>query len=313
VSAARRFSALLAVAALLVVAAGCGVGSGAGTSDVGVTVTTDFGARRVGERTLSGVPGSETVMRLLQREFSVSTRYGGGFVQSIDGLGGGSSPGGRRLDWFYYVNGIEASSGAADTGVDAGDRVWWDRHDWGAAMRSPAVVGSFPEPFLHGTGGRRLPVVLACAPGAGDACSAVGDRLQALGVPAARGVLGTGAGEKLLRVLVGPWSQVRRDGSAAIIADGPRLSGVYVRIPRSGAEIETLDVRGRPVRRLGPGAGLVAATRLEEQQPTWVVTGTDARGVAAAAAAFRSADLRDRFALAIEGGGGRVPVPEPAR
>lgn len=312
-SAARRSLALLAAAALLAVAAGCGVGSGAGTSDVSVTVTTDFGARRIGERTLSNVPGSETVMRLLQREFRVSTRYGGGFVQSIDGLGGGASPGGRRLDWFYYVNGIEASSGAADTDIDAGDRVWWDRHDWGAAMRVPAVVGSFPEPFLHGTGGRRLPVVLACAPDAGPACTTVGDRLEALGVPAARGVLGTGAGEKVLRVLVGTWSQVRRDGSAAIIGDGPRLSGVYVRIPGSGAEIDTLDVRGRIARRLGPGTGLVAATRLEEQQPTWVVTGTDERGVAAAAAAFRSADLRDRFALAIEGGGRRVPVPEPAR
>lgn len=312
-SRARRSLPLLAVAALAAVAAGCGFGSGAGTSDVSVTVTTDFGARRVGERTLSNVPGSETVMRLLQREFSVSTRYGGGFVQSIDGLGGGTSPGGRRADWFYYVNGIEASSGAADTDIDAGDRVWWDRHDWGAAMRVPAVVGSFPEPFLHGTGGRRLPVVLACAPDAGSACATVGDRLEALGVPAARGVLGTGAGEKVLRLLVGTWSQVRRDGSAAIIGDGPRLSGVYVRIPKSGTEIDTLDARGRIARRLGPGTGLVAATRLEEQQPTWVVTGTDARGVGAAAAAFRATDLRDRFALAIGGAGGRLPVPEPAR
>lgn len=312
-SARRRGLALIAAAtALAAGAAGCGVGSGEGTSDVRITVTRDFGAGQVGERRLASVPGSETVMRLLTREFNVSTRYGGGFVQSIDGLAGGSS-GGRRTDWFYYVNGIEASSGAADVGVDGGDRIWWDRHDWGAAMRIPAVVGSFPEPFVHGTGGRRLPVVLACAPSSGTACSTVGARLAALGVPAARGVLGTGAGEKLLRVLVGPWSQVRRDGSATLIGDGPGLSGVYVRIPRAGGEIGTLDARGRAVRRLGPGTGLVAATRLEEQQPTWVVTGTDEAGVRAAASAFREADLRDRFALAIGPSGGRIALPEPSR
>lgn len=307
-----RTLALVAVAALAVGAAGCGVGAGKGASDVTVTVTRDFGSVPIGARTLEGTPGSETVMRLLQREFSVTTRYGGGFVQSIDGLSGGSA-GGRRVDWFYYVNGIEASSGAADAGVDGGDRIWWDRHDWGAAMRVPAVVGSFPEPFVHGTGGRRLPVVLACAPGSDAACATVGDRLEALGVPAARSVLGTGAGEKVLRVLVGPWSQVRRDGSATLIADGPRLSGVYVRITGGGATIQTLDARGDPVRRLGPGSGLVAATRLEEQQPTWVVTGTDAAGVRAAASAFREADLRNRFALAVAPGGGRLALPERAR
>ena len=45
-------------------------------------------------------------MRLLQRNFDVKTRYGGGFVQQIDGVAGGRE-GGRRVDWFYYVNGIE--------------------------------------------------------------------------------------------------------------------------------------------------------------------------------------------------------------
>ena len=46
-------------------------------------------------------------MRLLQRKFEVETRYGGGFVQEIDGVGGGREAG-RPVDWFFYVNGIEA-------------------------------------------------------------------------------------------------------------------------------------------------------------------------------------------------------------
>ena len=36
----------------------------------------------------------------------------------------------------------------------AGDRVQWDFRDWGAAMRVPAIVGAFPEPFLQRAQGR---------------------------------------------------------------------------------------------------------------------------------------------------------------
>ena len=104
-------------------------------------------------------------MRLLQRNYDVETRYGGGFVQEIDGVAGGRESG-RPADWFYYVNGIEAPVGAAERRVAAGERVWWDHHAWEAAQRVPAVVGSFPEPFLTGLEGKRFPVKLVCA---GDA------------------------------------------------------------------------------------------------------------------------------------------------
>ena len=66
----------------------------------------------------------------------------------------------------------------------------------------------------------------------------------------------------------------------------------------------------RPARALGPGGGLLAATRIEAQQPTWIVTGVDEAGVAAAAAALSEAELQDRFALAVEQGR-TVPLPAP--
>ena len=121
-------------------------------------------------------------MRLLQRNAKVATRFGGGFVQSIDGLAGGRSAG-RQLDWFYYVNGVEASRGAAATRLRGGDRVWWDRHDWSAAMRVPAVVGSFPEPFVHGIDGKRLPVRVECAAPGSAPCRQVSQRLASYACP----------------------------------------------------------------------------------------------------------------------------------
>ena len=126
-------------------------------------------------------------MRLLERCFHVTTRYGGGFVQSIDGLSGTSA----QRDWFYYVNGVEAPLGAAGTSVHHGDRVWWDVHDWSATDSIPAVVGSYPEPFQHGAGGRRWPTTLACATDTSAACTRVASALKAIGVPTSTQALGS--------------------------------------------------------------------------------------------------------------------------
>src|SRR5947208_7926213 len=94
--------------------AGCGIGAGKASSGVQLSVTRDFGAVALGSWSAPRVRGEETVMSFLARNAKVSTRYGGGFVQSIDGVGGGRA-GGRPVDWFYYVNGVEAGRGAAAT------------------------------------------------------------------------------------------------------------------------------------------------------------------------------------------------------
>ena len=296
----------MAATAVAVVAAGCGLGPGAGTSDVSLTVTRGFGSGQVMSVTQKHVPGSETVMRMLERSSHLQTRYGGGFVESIDGLSGDSS----RHDWFYYVNGIEASQGAASTAVHHGDRIWWDLHDWSATDSIPAVVGSFPEPFLHGIGGKRWPTTLQCAPDASKACARVAAGLKAVGVPVASQLLGAGSGTDSLGVLVGTWKDMGPVIAAALVDRGPGSSGIYARFTGpDGGSLQLLDPRGHVARTLGAGAGLIAATRdTVSSAPTWLVTGTDLAGVSAAAAAFTPSRLRDHFALAVNGGAD-VPVP----
>jgi hypothetical protein len=79
---------------------------------------------------------------------------------------------------------------------------------------------------------------------------------------------------------------------------------VYVRPGDDGFDL--LDAEGEVVQTRDDSVGLVAATRFGEQQPTWIVTGTDDAGVAAAAAALRSDVLSNRFAVAIIGGKGEA-------
>jgi hypothetical protein len=303
----RRLLVLAAAAAAL---AGCGPGaddSGGAPEDVQVLITRDFGAEEVRRLDGADAAAGDTVMRLLQRHFEVETRYGGGFVQALEGLAGGRARDGGPVDWFFYVNGIESEEGAAAREVTEGDRIWWDRRDWGAAQRVPAVVGSFPEPFLQGQDGRRIPLAVVCE-GEERSCEEVGERLAAAGVEGvAQSAVGANTGPEVLRVLVGPWSAVRSDPAAQQLEEGPSASGVFVRPGEDGFAL--LGEDGEVVRTEAEGVGLVAATRFGEQEPTWVVTGTDDVGVAAAAAALREEVLERRFAVALVEG---EPVPLPA-
>jgi hypothetical protein len=296
---------LASAAASAVALAGCGLGPGRGTSDVNVTVTRAFGSAEVASITKSKVPGSETVMRMLERSFRVQTRFGGGFVESIDGHTGSSA----HLDWFYYVNGIEASEGAATTAVHQGDRIWWDLHDWSATDSVPAVVGSYPEPFVRGLDGKRFPTTLECAADVGTACKRASADLNAIGVPVASQLLGTGSGQDTLGLLVGTWSEVKGTLAGSLIEQGPKASGVYARFGGPGERsLELRNPAGAVVRTLSGNVGLIAATAQGTTTPTWLITGTDPAGVAAAAAAMTPARLRDHFAIAVQGSSD-LPVP----
>ena len=302
----RPAAALLAAGCLLVLA-GCGLGAGAAPSAVKLLVTRDFGAKVLARAPHPKLGGEDTVMSLLLRNETVSTRFGGGFVQSIGGVSGGRE-GGRPVDWFYYVNGVQAQEGAAETKVHPGDHIWWDRHDWTATEDVPAVVGSYPEPFLNGLDGKRLPVRVECSTDAGAACHTVTRRLQLDGVLAAVSALGSGGGSAILRVLVGRWAALRADSGVAPIERGPRQSGVYATFGGAGAKLTLLDADAHAVRTLGAGSGLIAATRSGEEAPVWVVTGTDPEGVQLAAADFAEGPLENRFALAVTSLGA-VPLP----
>lgn len=306
----RRHPASVAALAALVALAGCGLGPGRAPGGVRLDVTSEFGARALLSSRSPHVRGQETVMRLLEgNSRSVSTRYGGGFVEAIDGLSGGREDG-DPVDWFYYVDGVQASKGAAETDVHPGDRVWWDRHDWSQSESSPAVVGSFPEPFTSGIEGKRLPVRVECTQPSSAPCRMVAKKLSALGVPVALAAPSGAPAPETLRVLVGTFASLVGERSAQSLEGEPRSSGVYGRFASNGSTLSLLDARGRTVRTLGTGAGLVAATRSGEDAPVWLVTGTDSSGVQLAASSLTESSLRDRFALALVSAAEAIPLPD---
>ncbi len=140
----KRFVLVLAVAVL----AGCGGGE---RGKATLWITRDGGAHLILDRQ---VPAGLTAMQALDRVADIKTRYAGRYVQAINGIEGSLS---ARRDWFYFINGYEGDRSAAEYRLYDGDVEWWDFRSWKTRMRQPVVVGAFPEPFLHGYGGKTLP------------------------------------------------------------------------------------------------------------------------------------------------------------
>src|SRR4029077_3049241 len=174
------------------------------------------------------------------------------------------------------------------------------------------------ESSVRGFRGRRCPAVLDCHAVA-MICQAAGQRLSPVGVKSSFGptanplvvVVGTFSGLRgsPQAVAVGPWSPGRATPPAAFLADGPESSGVFAQfVGTKKPLLELLNQQGQPAGSVGKGGGLIAALREGDGPPTWVVTGTDDKGVAAAASLLGPA-LRNHYAVATQPGAGAIGVP----
>ena len=242
-------------------------------------------------------------MRMLERNATVTTRL----RRRLRREHRQGSPAAARSDWFYYVNGVQAGKGAADTKLHSGDHVWWDRHDWSATQSIPAVVGSFPEPFPDGYGGKRLPLMIECTQTAAKTCREVQNEFSGLKLVASLSCLLCSEYNESLPVLVGPYATLTSAPAALKLAGPVSSSGVYARFEDGGRRLALLDQNGHVVRTAGAGAGLVAATRYRGQPPTWFVTGTDAGRRRRGGPGLQRADARRPLR-----GGGRRRRRDPA-
>jgi Domain of unknown function (DUF4430) len=200
---------LLAALAL----AGCGEErTGSGTASL--WVTRDRGAEVIHTGT---IPAGISALEAVDRELDVETRYGGRFVQSIEGVDGSLAD---QRDWFWYVNGLEGDTSAAEYRLRPGEILWWDYRSWATQMQEPVVVGAFPEPFLHGLAGDVPPaVVVGDSPVAGKLARVIGGRVAPRAPP----------GANVLRIVPGGGFSASRAGDRVVFTvgaeDAPRLAG----------------------------------------------------------------------------------------
>ena len=187
----RALAALLG----LVLLAGCG-GAGGEEGTATLWVTRDRGARLLVD---AEVDAGQSLMRALDGEVDLETRYGGRFVQSINGIEGSL---GAQRDWFWFVNGYEGDRSAAEYRLQDGDVAWLDYRRWAREGEARVVVGAFPEPFVHGYAGRVRPAVVRYAGAQARRASRLAgfigaDSVARLGTPVPKGA-------NVLELRIGP-------------------------------------------------------------------------------------------------------------
>jgi hypothetical protein len=144
---------VLAALAVLVLLAGCG-GAGGEEGTAQLWVTRDRGAELLVD---ADVEAGQTLLRALAAEADVETRYGGRYVQSVNGIEGSLTD---QRDWFWFVNGYEGDRSAASYTLRDGDVAWIDYRAWAREGEARVVVGAFPEPFVHGYEGKTRQAVV---------------------------------------------------------------------------------------------------------------------------------------------------------
>ncbi len=311
---------------LMLLAAGCSPPAELPSDAMGsatLWVTRDFGAE---ELFCSEVPVTQdkSVLAFLQEHLEVETEYGGGFVKAINGLGSGSSGNEgrdrRMADWFYYINGVLADQGAAAYIPAEGDIIWWDFHPWGDMAFTPAVVGAFPQPFCASSRDNNGGTLILY----GEGCSKWAKQLARLLEE---------AGAK--SVEEAPYREEAvsdRSQMVMVVAQWEQLSsssfweGIQQHRDRTGWFAELTPGRFYPLdeqsRRQNEGYGektgalLATGTGLGDPYPLWLVTATDAEGLAGLVDAL--AEEPEGFAkapgaLVVGGEIMRLPVPADAK
>ncbi len=250
-----------------------------------LVISEGFGANVLRDARVA--PG-QSVLAALQGVAKVSTRYGGRFVQSIDGRSG-SLEGGE--DWLYFVNGVEADVGAAEWTLRDGDVAWWDFRRWRAYANVPAVVGSWPEPFVRGA--RTAPVGVTADPPLAAALQAAGANVV--------------TGASAFRVLVGAETDLRtRDVDWARAAADPRAAGLTAWI--ADGAVRCWDAAAGADVAVPEGRAVAAATATTEGGVVFAVTGVDAAAATAAATAIAgdAALLEHRYAVVFDAAGAPI-------
>lgn len=252
-------------------------------NQVTLLVTKDYGKEIIFNEKVE-INEGYTVMDILEENLQIRTKWGGDFVSEINGIktdNGGVS--GKRRDWFYFINGVCADIGASAYEVKSQDIIWWDYHPWeNMTSTNPAVIGSFPEPFVHGYGNKTNNVVIMASKNNLDLANSLKNSLLSKG---ATNIEVKELNENLVEnrsgptIVIGQWDEINKIDYLNILNKGYKRTGVNVHFIDDG--IELLKYDGTVQRKIKENAGVITATGegLGEDKPLWLVVGIDSKGL----------------------------------
>ncbi len=282
-----------------------------------VVATRNFGQELMFAETLELPPGTPA-MTALESVADVETAYGGGFVNAINGVSSGFTGTQQTMaDWFLYINGIQARTGALDYALNDGDIQHWDFHAWGFRQSVPAIIGDFPEPLGHGYGGKVSPTIIAYADDLAKEADNLENQLSQLGV--------NNTGIKRLSELPADDKE-----SANLILLGTidselisELNDIWERLGFFAhfepEKLVVFNAEGEVAAEYGAGVGLIQATQNPwnpkgtgaAENVVWLISGTNTAGVKSALDALINHPTRLQYAgAAVIASGEIIRIPQ---
>ena len=244
-------------------------------------------------------------------EKAVEIDLAGSYVETIAGIKGD-----QTQYWFYYLNGVMANVFAHSYRLFPGDIQHWDFHDWTTYVMGPsAMTGYFPEPCLHGYGGKVAPTTIVYADGFQDYAQKLKEKLTVLGVR-----------EVVIKEASSLTAEEKERNNLFILA--PVGSSLLSELNKHYQAREIIyfgeekiivrDHKGKHLQTYGPGFGVLQVIQnpwnpkgsLACEGVVWAVTGFDETGVKRAANVLigQAERLKNTFA-AVVGENQLIKVP----
>ncbi len=252
---------------------------------VTVVVTQDFGKELLLEQETE-IEADTSAMAALQTVADVETKYGGGFVSSINGISSeceGASQ--SKKDWFFYINGITSNIGARDYILRDGDVEHWDFRDYSYHQFIPAIIGDFPQPFHSGYQDKLKPTLVVYEEVFSAEAEALVKKLEGYGVTEVSAVsydlLSNEAKENSNLIIIA----VPQNILISELNNAHKKLGFYAYFEQN--TLISLDAEGNPSRKFVKGCGLIQATQNpwnpkgigSGENVVWVITGTDVNSI----------------------------------
>jgi len=275
-----------------------------------VVVTRNFGSQLLIEENVDFAEDM-TAMDVLQQVAEVETKYGGGFVDAINGIGSSyEESNGQKKDWLFYINGISVRTGAEGYTLHEGDIQHWDFREWSFRQFIPAIIGDFPEPFVHGYHGIIYPTVVVYQDGWQESAEQIADSLNQLGVSN----IATSSIDELS-------VQDKETANLVLLGTSDHLFieeanqawgklGFYTRF--YNGYLEVYNAAGDLIAENGAGTGVIQATQSPWnpkgtgacENVVWLVSGTDEDGVEEAVDTLVNhyEDLKYAFSVVVDNG-----------
>ena len=307
----KKYLLVVAVTGILMLLAACSSNETGdvetdGSPKIELIVTRDFGNEELFRESIS-LEKYWTVFDAMDAAVEIATDHGGGFISGINGLES-YSEGTKRLDWFYYVNGICADVGPLDYDLVEGDVIWWDYHEWESMdATNSTVIGSYPEPFVHGYRGKTAAITIMSSDENSGLAAGLKDALLEEGVES---VEITGIDNEMMEdregpiIVIGQWGDLAGYEYLNKLNEAYERNGTYVYYRDQGLDL--LDQGSSKVRTLKDGAGSIIShgDGLGDDCPLWIISGTDINGLEKAIEVVVEGgeNIDSSYSAAVEGG-----------